>query len=197
MINSFFNNILSRDLNLYVKHKTINIKFQNLNKKFEVFIQNNPIYLKEFQKLTRPLRRSLKNPNFKELIKILYCSVIEKDSAKLIAESIANYFRKNKKRHGFILSFLKKVLTKLVNAKFSKIQGIKIVISGRFNGAQRSNKKIIQTGSVPLQSFNSLVSYYEDIAYTSNGTFGIKVWMCSREKVSIFNYVFTTKKIKI
>jgi len=173
----FFNNILSRELNLFTNSKTINVKTQNLNKKFEVFIRNNPIYSREFKKLIKPFRRSLKNPNFKELIKILYCSVIEKDSAKLIAESIANYFQKNKKKHGFILSFLKKILIKLIYAKFSRVKGVKIVINGRFNGAQRSNKKIVQIGRVPLQSFNLQISYYEDVAYTSNGTFGIRVWI--------------------
>ena len=176
----YLSNILSKDLNLFANGKTIHIKAKNLNKKFEIFIKTNPLYLNEFKRLLRPFKRFLKNSEFKELIKILYSSVIEKDSAKLIAEGITSYFMRHKKKHGFILSFFKKVLTTLINANFSEVKGVKIIINGRFNGVQRANRKIIQVGEIPLQSFNSFTSYYEDVAYTPNGTFGIKVWVSNK-----------------
>ncbi len=178
LIYHIFTSALSKDLNLFLKNKSVNIKAQNLNKKFEIVITNNRVYLNEFKNLTRTIKRFLRDPNFKELIKIISYSIIEKDSAKLIAEGITYFFKKNKKRHGVLLSFLKKILTSLLYTKFSKIKGVKIVINGRFNGAQRSNTKVVHVGKVPLQSFNSKVSYYEDVAYTINGTFGVKVWMC-------------------
>ena len=80
-----------------------------------------------------------------------------------------------------ILFLLKKTLETLIPSEFSIVKGVKIVISGRFNGAQRSNKKILKINTVPLQSFDSTISYYEDTAYTSNGTFGIKVWICEKK----------------
>lgn len=82
-----------------------------------------------------------------------------------------------------MLFFIKKIYSTLLPLKMCQIKGIKIVINGRFNGAPRSNQKIIKVGSIPLQSFNSCISYYEDTAYTSNGTFGIKVWICENNTV--------------
>lgn len=195
LIHYIFTNILSKDLNLFGNGKTIHIKAKNLNKKFEVFIKTNPIYLNEFKGLLKPFKRFLKNSEFKELIKIFYNSIIEQDSAKLIAEGITSYFMRHKKKHGFILSFFKKILTTLMNASFSKVKGIKIVINGRFNGAQRANRKIIQMGEIPLQSFNSFTSYYEDVAYTSNGTFGVKVWVSSKDVLkTLFKLCFYNQK---
>lgn len=180
LIDYLFNNILSRDLNLFFSQKTINIKVQNLNEKFRFFLKTNPVYDDEFEKLMRPFKHSLRNPDLKELIDIFYSSIIEKDSAKLIVDGITYYITKHKKNHGFMLSFFKRVLVSVMSATFSRVKGIKIVITGRFNRAQRSNKKIIQVGSVPLQSLNSNVSYYSDVAYTFDGTFGVKVWVCGK-----------------
>ena len=195
LIHYLFTNILSKDLNLFTNGKTIHIKARNLNKKFKTYIETNPIYLSESKKLLKPFKRFLKNAEFKELIKIFYHSIVERDSAKLIAEGITSYFVRHKKKHGFILSFFKKILTTLINAKFSKVKGIKIVVNGRFNGAQRANKKIIQVGQIPLQSFNSFTSYYEDVAYSSNGTFGIKVWVSNKNILrALFKLCFYNQK---
>lgn len=181
LTNFIINNILVIDLSLFLKNKTITIKTHNLNKKLQLLIKNTKTNFFEYKKVLRNFKRFLKNPIYKELLKISFVAITEKNSAKLVAETISNYFTKQKKRHGFILFFIKKTFSSLIPLKMSQIKGIKIIIAGRFNGAPRSNKKIIKVGSVPLQSFNSTISYYEDTAYTSNGTFGIKVWICENE----------------
>jgi|TARA_B110000967_G_scaffold209396_1_gene265428 ribosomal protein S3 len=181
LINHLVNNILTINLNLFFKNKTVVFKVQNLNQKFELLINNSKTKLFKYKDILKQFRRFLKNPLFKELIKVLFIAVTERNSAKLVAEAISHYFTKQKKRHGFILFLLKKTLETLIPSEFSIVKGVKIVISGRFNGAQRSNKKILKINTVPLQSFDSTISYYEDTAYTSNGTFGIKVWICEKK----------------
>ena len=78
------------------------------------------------------------------------------------------------------MSILKNYFNVIISSKFSKIKGLKIKISGRLNGAPRANSKIIQIGSIPLQSFNSLIDYHNSTAYTPNGSFEVKVWICQK-----------------
>jgi ribosomal protein S3 len=181
LISFIVNNILVVDLSLFLKNKAISIKTHNLNKKLQLLIKSTKTNFFEYKKVLKNFKRFLKNPIFKELLKISFIAITERNSAKLVAEAISSYYTKQKKRHGFVLFFIKKTFSSLIPLKMSQIKGIKIVITGRFNGAPRSNKKIIKAGSVPLQSFKSNISYYEDTAYTSNGTFGIKVWICEND----------------
>nr|YP_010377446.1 ribosomal protein S3 [Hemiaulus sinensis]QYB23182.1 ribosomal protein S3 [Hemiaulus sinensis] len=172
-----FLNSLAISLNIFVKNNyntSIKLKTKNLNKKLVKQGKNNT-----FRNLIKKLRKFSKNIIFKDLINILLITVTQTNSSRLLSEFIAIQMKKNKK-HNFFLSFLKKVLTEFLNVNFSKIKGIKIVINGRFNGAPRSRKKIIQLGSIPLQSFNSKISYNQSISYTNNGTFGINVWVCEK-----------------
>lgn len=181
-------NILTVCLSLYIKNKTINIKTQNLNKKFEIDLQKTKRYFLEYKKTLKVLKKFLKTAWQKNLIKILFISAAEKSSAKLIANTISIYINKHKKKHNYLLFLLKKIFTILINVNFSKIKGIKISITGRFNGVPRAKKKIIRIGEIPLQSFNSSIDYYNSVSFTQNGTFGVKVWICENFK----NYVLTT-----
>ena len=61
------------------------------------------------------------------------------------------------------------------------VNGVKIVIKGRFNGAPRARSKIIQVGNIPLQSFKAKIDYSQTTSYTPNGTFGVKVWICEND----------------
>ena len=172
-----FLNYLSISLNIFLKNNynsSIKLKTNNLNKKL-VKQNNNRI----FKNLIKKLRRFSRNTIFKDLINILLITVTQRNSSRLLSEFIAIQMKKNKK-HNFFLSFLKKVLTEFLIVNFSIIKGIKIVINGRFNGAPRSRKRIIQLGSVPLQSFNSKISYSQSISFTKNGTFGVNVWVCEK-----------------
>ena len=154
--------------------KQIKIKSQNLNEKYE----NNLEAI--FQKRIEKLRKFKSNIAFKELLKITLLTTIEKTSSKMLTEFIAIQFQKIKKRHGFFLSMLKTIFMHFIKSKFSKIKGIKITIKGRFNGALRANQKIIQIGSVPIQTLNAKINFNHSVAFTKNGTFGIKLWICEK-----------------
>lgn len=188
LISFLTKDVLAVSLNLYLKKEKITIKTQNLNKKFEVELQQQQTYLLEYKKVMRHLRGFLKTPAQKDFIKLLFISVFEKNSARLISEAISLYINKNKKKHNYLLFVLKRTLNVLINLNFSKIKGIKIVIAGRFNGAPRAKQRNLQIGAIPLQSFNEDINYYNSTSYTPNGTFGVKVWVCNKIKT----YVFTT-----
>merc|ERR1712127_485647 len=129
-----------------------------------------------FRKLILRLRKFSNNEFFKETINVILISIKKKNSAKFLSEFLANEINQLK-RHNYYINFLKEVLTTLVISELSSINGIKIMIKGRFNGAPRSKKKILLVGNVPTQFFSATIDYHETISYTQNGTFGIHVWI--------------------
>jgi ribosomal protein S3 len=66
------------------------------------------------------------------------------------------------------------------------IKGIKIKIKGRINRRPRAKYRIITIGNIPFMTLKSDIDYSETTAYTSNGTLGVKVWIChmNRKKLT-------------
>ena len=188
LISNLITKILSLNSNLFLKSKITQIKAQDLEKKFEVKINKNLNYLFAYKKFLKLFKKFLNNSSQKDIIKILFIVISEKNSSKLLSEIIATYLTKNKKKHNYLIFLLKHVITYLIKSDFSKVKGVKIVINGRFNGAPRSKQKTITIGIVKLQSLNEKTSYHNSTAFTQNGTFGIKVWICEKN----ISYDFTT-----
>ena len=86
------------------------------------------------------------------------------------------------KRHNKFLTFLKRTVFLFMKLKVSDFQGLKIVIRGRFNNAPRSKKRLIQYGRIPLQTVDNEIDYHQTEAFTLSGVFGVKVWVCKKEK---------------
>lgn len=61
--------------------------------------------------------------------------------------------------------------------KTTKSLGIKIRLTGRFNGADRSRSKIKERGRVTIKSYNSVLNYDYGFAKTKYGVIGIKIWI--------------------
>jgi small subunit ribosomal protein S3 len=55
--------------------------------------------------------------------------------------------------------------------------GVKVVISGRLNGAEISRREMLSWGSVPLQNLRADIDYFNDFARTIYGTIGVKVYI--------------------
>ena len=173
-----FSNKLIDCLSKYTKNNiNVNIVLQNLNKGLSLRLLNKESQL--FRKLILRLRKFSNNEFFKETINVVLISIKKKNSAKFLCEFIAREISQLK-RHNYYLNFFKEVLLVLVKSKFSSVNGIKIVINGRFNGAPRSKKKILLVGNVPTQTIFSSVDYYKTTSYTQNGTFGVHVWITEK-----------------
>lgn len=179
-----FEDILLESLSLYTKRKThIFIKLQNLNKSKQLTynqIKNCKVVLKQ-------LKKFVKNSFFKEAINILLINISKRKSAKLLAEFISHQFKLNQirsdqttisRKDNYFLGFLKQSIKLLINTEISRLTGAKITIKGRFNRAPRAKKVIMQFGKFSLQSISAKIDYFQSTAYTINGTFGIKVWVC-------------------
>jgi small subunit ribosomal protein S3 len=55
--------------------------------------------------------------------------------------------------------------------------GIKIMISGRLNGAEIARREALSAGSVPLQNLRADIDYAQGFAHTIFGAIGIKIWI--------------------
>ena len=157
-----------KTLNLFVKNKfNIVLTIQQIN-----FVNS------KIEQIQMNVRKFEKTPFFTEGTSLLLPIVTQNNSAKLLSDFIASQLKT--KRHNFFLNFLKESLKLVVNQKFSKIKGLKIIVKGRLNNASRSRHSIITIGKVPLIEIRSKINYAESVAFTSNGTLGIKVWICEK-----------------
>ena len=60
--------------------------------------------------------------------------------------------------------------------------GIKVIVSGRLNGAEIAREEMLAWGKVPLQTIRADIDYARGFARTTYGTIGIKVWIYKGEK---------------
>jgi ribosomal protein S3 len=125
------------------------------------------------------LRKYKRHEFYKKGIDLLFNSVTSKSSSELISQFIAIQL-KTTKHHNFFLTFIKNALTLLIKKTNNNIQGIKIKIKGRLNNARRARHKIILIKNIPVLTINAKINYSESTGYTTNGTLGVKVWVCEK-----------------
>lgn len=62
-----------------------------------------------------------------------------------------------------------------------EIQGAKIKLSGRLDGAEISRREWLAKGKLPLSTLRANVDYGEATAFTTYGTVGVKAWLYKGE----------------
>ena len=55
-------------------------------------------------------------------------------------------------------------------------KGVKIIVSGRLNGAEIARVETLTQGSVPTHTLRADIDYSRGVAKTLYGTIGVKVW---------------------
>ena len=90
--------------------------------------------------------------------------------AQLIADSIAQQLEKR-------IMFRRAMKRAMQNAMRLGAQGIKIMSSGRLNGAEIARREWYREGRVPLQTLRANIDYGFGEARTTYGVIGIKVWV--------------------
>ena len=73
--------------------------------------------------------------------------------------------------------------TKMAIASTMRIgaEGIKILVSGRLNGAEMARSEMYKEGRTPLHTFRADIDYAHAEALTKVGIIGVKVWICRGE----------------
>jgi small subunit ribosomal protein S3 len=97
--------------------------------------------------------------------------------AQLIADSIAQQLEKR-------IMFRRAMKRAMQNAMRLGAQGIKIMSSGRLNGAEIARTEWYREGRVPLHTLRAEIDYGTSEAKTTYGVIGIKVWVFKGESMT-------------
>jgi small subunit ribosomal protein S3 len=97
--------------------------------------------------------------------------------ASLLADLVAEQLEKR-------VAFRRAIREALQRAQKQNVNGIKIQVSGRLNGAEIARSEWIREGRVPLQTLRADIDYATQEANTIYGVLGIKVWLFKSEILS-------------
>ena len=70
------------------------------------------------------------------------------------------------------------------NAQKAGAQGVKIMCSGRLNGAEIARSEQIREGRIPLHTLRADIDYAAVQAKTTYGVVGVKVWIYTGDVVN-------------
>ena len=79
------------------------------------------------------------------------------------------------------VAFRKAIRKAMQSALDENVNGIKIQVSGRLNGAEIARSEWIREGRVPLQTLRADIDYATKEAHTIYGVLGVKVWLFKNE----------------
>jgi len=94
--------------------------------------------------------------------------------ASLLADLVVEQLEKR-------IAFRRAIREALQRAQKQNVNGIKIQVSGRLNGAEIARSEWIREGRVPLQTLRADIDYATKEAHTIYGVLGIKVWLFKGE----------------
>ena len=111
----------------------------------------------------------------------LTINVFEVERVDLDASLLANLVAEQLEKR---VAFRRAIREALQRAQKQNVNGIKIQVSGRLNGAEIARSEWIREGRVPLQTLRADIDYATQEANTIYGVLGIKVWLFKSEILS-------------
>ncbi|MBE9177490.1 30S ribosomal protein S3 [Oculatella sp. LEGE 06141] len=125
------------------------------------------------ESLRNGLQQELGDSDRQIRINVVEVARVDADAA-LIAEYVAQQLERR-------VSFRRVVRQAIQRAQRAGVQGIKIQISGRLNGAEIARTEYTREGKVPLHTLRADIDYSYRTAQTIYGVLGIKVWVFKGE----------------
>ena len=130
-----------------------------------------PEDLQKNQSLDQRRNTNAQTPNSSHMKVTLHIMGCSNTNASSIAHFLIEFLeRRFSYRFALNVLFRKKL-------HHEKLQGIKIQISGRLNGAEIARREWIREGRLPLQTLQANIDYSYKQAYTIYGVLGVKVWV--------------------
>ena len=121
------------------------------------------------------LRKNLAKATGKEVF-VEVTEVRDADAnAQLVAESIADQIVRR-------ITVKRAMKRAQRTAMEMGVDGIKMLASGRINGAELSRVEWMKEGKVPLHTLRAKIEYGFAEAHTTAGLIGVKVWICKGDK---------------
>ncbi len=116
--------------------------------------------------------------NGKKEIRIEIREIREADLyASLVAQNIAEQLEKRMSFRRTIKRSLERVIA------LKEIEGAKILVKGRLDGAEMARTEFVKDGKLPLQTLRADIDFAHVNAHTTYGVVGVKVWLYKGEKL--------------
>ncbi len=125
------------------------------------------------EKLREGLQKELGDDSRQIRINVVEIARVDADAA-LIAEYVQQQLERR-------VSFRRVVRQAIQRAQRAGVQGIKIQVSGRLNGAEIARTESTREGRVPLHTLRADIDYAYTTAQTIYGILGIKTWIFKGE----------------
>jgi len=108
----------------------------------------------------------------------LTITIVEIEKVDLNATLLAHLVSKQLEKR---VAFRRAIRETLQRAQKQNVNGIKIQVSGRLNGAEMARSEWLREGRVPLQTLRADIDYATKEAHTIYGILGVKVWLFKSE----------------
>ncbi|MBE9032581.1 30S ribosomal protein S3 [filamentous cyanobacterium LEGE 11480] len=125
--------------------------------------------------LRNALQKLVGDPSRQIRINVVEVARVDAESA-LIGEYIAEQLERR-------VSFRRVVRQVIQRAQRAGVEGIKIQVGGRLNGAEIARSEWTREGRVPLHTLRANIDYNYCTAQTVYGTLGIKIWVFKGEVI--------------
>ena len=128
----------------------------------------------EIEKLRKELTKRVKSE-----LKLNIVEVRKPETdAQLLAEGVALQLERR-------IAFRRAMRKTEETAMRAGAKGVKIMVSGRLNGAEIARSEEYKSGSVPLQTLKADIDYGFSEAMTTYGIIGVKVWVNKGEALPV------------
>jgi small subunit ribosomal protein S3 len=116
---------------------------------------------------------AVKNELRKKVNKPIHIGIVEVKKPETVAQVIADTIAQQLEQR---MPFRRVMKQALRGAMRGGIDGVKIAVSGRLNGADMARAEQYKDGRVPLHTLRARVEYAHSEAKTTYGMIGVKVW---------------------
>lgn len=92
-------------------------------------------------------------------------------TAQIVADGIVEQIEKRVR--------FRRILKQVIESTYElgEVEGVKIGLSGRLDGAEMSRREWLSKGNIPLHTIRADVDFARSTAFTTYGTIGVKVWI--------------------
>ncbi len=103
----------------------------------------------------------------------LYVAIVEVKKPETVAQVIGDTVAQQLEQR---IPFRRVMKQALRGAMRSGLEGVKIIVSGRLNGAEMARTEQYKDGRIPLHTLRANVEYAFSQSLTTYGIIGVKVW---------------------
>ncbi len=132
----------------------------------------------EVDKLREELKKITNKGKAKEQEKEIQINIFEVKRPELDAVIVANNVARQIEGK---VAYRRAVKMAIASTMRAGAEGIKILVSGRLNGAEMARSEMYKEGRTPLHTFRADIDYAHGEALTKVGLIGVKVWICRGE----------------